>query len=134
MGNCSFSRAMFPVNFKAAFLVCVGVWRSHFCFCKVVSKNRSVQSCALTFASCIQRSFSKQAYQTRKNSHKPQKSVVENKLFCAPPVKCSSRQTITASSDCLLLVTEVSLSVYMLSLEDAIFTICYQHTSRTGSY
>ena len=50
-----------------------------------------------------------------KKQPQTKKSVVENELFCALPVKCSSCQTITASSDCLLLVTEVSLSVYMLS-------------------
>ena len=41
------------------------------------------------------------------------KSVIKNELelFCAPPVKCSSRQTSTTSSDCLCLVTKVSPSV-----------------------
>ena len=58
----------------------------------------------LTFASCIQRSFSEQAYETRENSYKPQKFVVKNELFSAPPVKCSSCQTSTASSECLRLV------------------------------
>ena len=73
-------------TFKTAFLWCVGVQRSLFCYLrKVVSKNRSVQSCALIFANCIQRSFSEQAYQT---NHKQQKYVVENELFCAPSVKC----------------------------------------------
>ena len=45
------------------------------------------------------------------------KFVVEKELVFAAPAKFSSRQTRTAiaSSDCLRLVTEVNLSVYMLS-------------------
>ena len=94
-------RAIFLIfclqTFKAAFLWCVGVRRSKFrCPCKVVSKNHSVRSCTLTIASCIQRTFSEQAYQTRENSDKPQKSVgqiAELVLFSAPLVKCSSCQT-----------------------------------------
>ena len=81
-------RAIFLIfclqTFKAAFLWCVGVRRSKFrCPCKVVSKNHSVRSCTLTIASCIQRTFSEQAYQTRENSDKPQKSVVKKlALLC----------------------------------------------------
>ena len=81
----------------------------------VVSKNRSERSCALTFASYIQRSFSEQAYQTRENSHKPQNLWSKNELVLAAPAKFSTRQTRTVSSDCLRLVTKVNLSVYMLS-------------------
>ena len=80
--------------------------------------NHSVRSCALTFASCIQRSFfSEQAYQTQENSHKPQNLWSKNELVFAAPAKFSSRQMCTASSDCLRLVTEVNLSVYMLIVE-----------------
>ena len=76
MGSCNFSKIIQSnvlffclQTFKAAFLWCVGVRTSQFRYlCKVVSKNRSVRSCALTFANCIRRSFSKKANQTRENS------------------------------------------------------------------
>ena len=43
------------------------------------------------------------------------KSVVEKRARFAAPAKFSSHQTRTTSGDCLRLVTEVYLSVYMLS-------------------
>ena len=103
-------------TFKVAFLMCVGVRRSQFHnLRKVVSKNCSVWSCVLTLASCIQRSFSKQAYQTWENSGTNHKICHRKRVFFATLAKCSSRQTRTASSDCLHLVTEVNPSIYMIS-------------------
>ena len=87
MGSCNFSRIVQSdflffclKTFKAAFLWCVGVRKSQFRYlCKVVSKNHSERSCALTFANCIRRSFSKKATEpnSRNFRHKPHKSALE---------------------------------------------------------
>ena len=103
-------------TFKAAFMWCVGVRKSQFRYlCKVVSKNRSEQSCALTFANCIRRSFSKKANQTRETSVTIHINPPSKRALLCTSSEYSSQQSCTASSDCFRLVTKVSLSVQILS-------------------
>ena len=112
VASLRFNRTIFfyQRTFKAVFLWRMGVRQSQFhYFRKVVSK----------IALCypvrwhLQASFSKQAYQTRENSHKLLNLSSKTSSFFAAPVKCSSHQMRTASSDCLHLVAKVNLSVYM---------------------
>ena len=124
MGSCNFSRIVQSdflffclKTFKAAFLWCVGVRKSQFRYlCKVVSKNHSERSCALTFANCIRRSFSKKATEpnSRNFRHKHINPPSKRALLCTSS-EYSSQQTCTANSDCFRLVTEVSLSIQILS-------------------
>ena len=123
MGSCNFSRIIQSdflffclKTFKAMFLWCVGIRKSQFRYlCKVVSKNCSEQSCAVTFANSIRRSFSKKANQTRENNVTNHINPPSKRALLCTSSEYSSQQTCTASSDCFRLVTEVSLSVQILS-------------------
>ena len=123
MGSCNLSKIVqndflffYLQTFKAAFLWCaVGVRKSQFHYlCKVVSKNCSKRSCALTFANCIRRSFSK-ANQNRENSSTNHINPSSKRALLCTSSEYSSQQNCTASSDCFRLVTEVNLSVQILS-------------------